>query len=32
MGAIQLKNVTKKFGDQMVIDDLKGGLPQSHWL
>ena len=22
MGAIQLKNVTKKFGDQMVIDDL----------
>ena len=21
MGAIQLKNVTKKFGDQMVIDD-----------
>ena len=22
MGAIQLKNVTKKFGDHMVIDDL----------
>ena len=22
MGAIQLKNVTKRFGDQMVIDDL----------
>ena len=29
MGAIQLKNVTKKFGDQMVIDDLNLSIEDS---